>query len=95
MHANDFPVTAPTSWRADAACLGADPDLFFPGHNSGHNCNAQALANCAACPVQADCLAEALAEEAANDGALPYGTRGGLTAKERHQLRTQRRKGLR
>jgi WhiB family transcriptional regulator, redox-sensing transcriptional regulator len=96
MHANDYPLPdRSASWREQAACLGADPNLFFPSLNSGHNCNDQALAICTGCPVRTDCLTEALADEAANDGSLPYGTRGGMTAKQRHQLRTQRRRSLR
>lgn len=47
------------SW-AKAACVGADPELFFPigvGDGGGRRL---ALDYCAACPVQSRCLETAL-----------------------------------
>jgi WhiB family redox-sensing transcriptional regulator len=69
-------------WRDQAACRGADADLFFPVGTSG-TARAQterAKAVCAACPVVTDCLAFALA-------ALPDGIAGGMTPEERAQVR--------
>ena len=40
-------------WRDRAACLDADPELFFP--NSNHDTTAVALAYCNRCPVVAEC----------------------------------------
>lgn len=45
-------------WRDDAACAGADPDLFFPDSEADA---AEAKAICAICPARSDCLADALA----------------------------------
>ncbi|MGI8814872.1 MAG: WhiB family transcriptional regulator [Pseudonocardia sp.] len=73
------------NWRSRAACTDADPDLFFPVAVSGPVLARQvavAKAVCAGCPVRAECLADALA-------GLPYGIAGGLTAEERHVLRSR------
>lgn len=70
-------------WRDRAACLGVDPELFFPVADTGPAHVAQveaAKAVCAGCPVVAECLAEALAR-------IPDGIAGGLTAAERRALR--------
>ena len=66
-------------WRSAAACLSADPELFFPISYSGRALEqvAQAKAICAACPVRRDCLAFALQTEQA------HGIWGGLTEQER------------
>jgi Transcription factor WhiB len=42
-----------------AACLGVDPDLFFPGKDD-HKTIAAAKAICGRCPVRADCYARAV-----------------------------------
>jgi Transcription factor WhiB len=42
-----------------AACLGADPDLFFP-EKDDHKTVAAAKAICAGCPVRAACYARAV-----------------------------------
>lgn len=65
-------------WRKDAACLGVDPDLFFPVRNDVVNVKA-AKAVCAGCPVRDECLEEYLWEE--------VGVFGGTSAKERRKLR--------
>jgi len=54
-------MSAGTEWRSRAACLGADPELFFPAAEGGPVYDAQvaaAKAMCARCPVTAECLAE-------------------------------------
>lgn len=48
--------TAALDWRANAACAGHGPDPWFDRDDP-----APALAICAACPVRADCLDDALA----------------------------------
>ena len=69
-------------WRDAAACLDADPDLFFPDDDI-RPARAQvkmAKLICRGCPVNATCLNWALAsgEEA--------GIWGGLTEDERRRL---------
>ena len=69
-------------WRSRAACLGVDPELFFPAAETGPVYDAQvsaAKAVCRPCPVRAECLAEALTR-------IPYGIAGGLTEDERRAL---------
>ena len=77
----------PRDWRSQAACLGVDPELFFPVAEAGpvHDTQvAAAKAVCAGCPVVAACLAEALAR-------IPDGIAGGLTESERRALRRRDR----
>jgi WhiB family redox-sensing transcriptional regulator len=71
------------SWRDDAACQHADPDLFFPD-DGDHVAAAQAVAVCRGCPVINACLSDAL------DTRERFGIRGGLTAKQRRALLTAR-----
>jgi len=47
-----------TDWRNRGACLGTDPEMFFP---TVADDPAPAVAICRGCPVQAPCLAAALA----------------------------------
>ena len=44
-------------WRADSACNGVDPELFFP--RKGEPADA-AISVCGECPVRIDCLTWAL-----------------------------------
>lgn len=62
-----------------AACRDADPDLFFPefGESAG-----PAKRICAGCPVQAECLAFAVAS------GERFGVFGGLSERERHGMGT-------
>ena len=52
-------MTVHSSWRDDAACRDADPDLFFPVGTTGpalrHIDEAKRI--CRACPAQTQCLA--------------------------------------
>jgi WhiB family redox-sensing transcriptional regulator len=50
-------------WRDEAACRsGVDPELFFPVFEAGLKLTVRrAKAICQACPVQSECLDEALA----------------------------------
>jgi WhiB family redox-sensing transcriptional regulator len=63
-------------WTDLAACVGHDPELWFPLGDG-----AQAKAVCAACPVRADCLRFAL------DAGLDDGIFGGLDAGDRRALK--------
>ena len=88
------PVTAPaasydgTSWRESAACRSYDSEFFFPIGKTGRATAEiqRAKAVCAACPVRAECLANAL--ETHQD----YGIWGGCDEDERRALRRQRRR---
>ncbi len=72
-------------WRAQAACQGAGPDLFFPpdaGEAAAHATwsPAPAQAVCATCPVRTDCLDWAVATR------QPDGVWGGLDPSEVRRL---------
>lgn len=63
-------------WTAQAACTGVDPEeLFVQGAEQR-----AAKAICRPCPVQLECLADAL------DHQVPFGVWGGLTERERRAL---------
>jgi hypothetical protein len=74
-----YPDELPT-WRDDAACLGMDPDLFFPPRG-GATKGADAKQICGGCPVQAECLEYALKTRPV------YGIWGGLSLRERDKIR--------
>lgn len=71
-------------WRHRAACRSEDPELFFPVGDDGPALArvAEAKAVCARCVVTAECLSFALV-------AISDGVAGGLTARERAQLRRE------
>ncbi|WBB62480.1 WhiB family transcriptional regulator [Streptomyces sp. WMMC500] len=70
-------------WRERAACLHADPELFFPAGNSTPTLNqiAEAKTVCRTCPVAAPCL-----EWALRLGQV-HGIWGGTTERERREMR--------
>lgn len=70
-------------WRDRAACLGEDPELFFPIGTTGPGLRqvAQAKSVCRGCPVAVECLAWAL------DTDQRQGVWGGLSEDERLELR--------
>ena len=69
-------------WPRYAACRGCDPDLWYPERyeNAGH-----AKTVCATCPVQPHCLNHAIETNEA------HGIWGGLNARERRNIRRDRR----
>lgn len=71
-------------WQANAACAGADPELFFPARGEP---TATAKAVCATCPVRDPCREYALARTE------KFGIWGGLSERERRALRRRRRRG--
>lgn len=75
-------MNPPASWAMLAACASQDPDVWFAADLA---IVIAAKAVCAACPVRAECLAEAL------DRGETEGIWGGLTAEERAQLLAGRR----
>lgn len=74
------PITEERPWVVFSACRDKDGDLFFPESRSQER---EALAICATCPVQLDCLEYALEAD------IRFGIWGGMTEKQRR--RTARR----
>lgn len=76
-------------WRAEAACVGENLDIFFPlGDQATHHAlSNQAKEICARCPVMATCRAWALRTSP------EFGIFGGLTAHERRLVREGRWSG--
>ncbi len=70
-------------WRSRAACLSADPELFFPLTSAGPSVRqiAQAKTVCRRCPVRAECLDFALATR------QPHGVWGGTSELDRSRMR--------
>jgi len=64
-------------WAAYGSCRGADPDLFFPGHEADPG---EGLKICSGCPVREECLVWAL------ETRIQYGVWGGMTERERRRL---------
>jgi WhiB family transcriptional regulator, redox-sensing transcriptional regulator len=65
-------------WFDRAACLHTDPDAFYP-EKGGSSRAAKRV--CHTCPVQAECLSYALANDER------FGIWGGLSERERRQLK--------
>lgn len=61
-------------WRARAACVGLDTDLFFPG--PGEKPHPDAVAACDRCPVINDCLVMALGMGSQSQHGIFGGTNG-------------------
>ncbi len=74
------PMSWIDDWPAHAACRGMDPDRLFV-QGAAQN---RAKAVCAACPVRAECLADAL------DNDIEFGIWGGMTERERRALLRRR-----
>lgn len=72
------------AWKADAACIGMDPDLFFPAQDAPEAW-VTARVICAGCPVRLPCLEYALRNRE------KFGIWAGTTYRER--LRILRRRG--
>jgi WhiB family transcriptional regulator, redox-sensing transcriptional regulator len=71
-------------WREDAACRGANVEVFFPADES-EEAAARAKAICAECPVVDTCLQYSIATNQAE------GVWGGLDANERRRMRRRMR----
>lgn len=71
-------------WADSAACIGTDPDIFFPRIGVPPT---EALAYCAVCSVRKECLEDALTMPAYSD----QGIRGGKRKRERDRLRKERK----
>ncbi|WP_311477740.1 WhiB family transcriptional regulator [uncultured Gulosibacter sp.] len=70
-------------WRESAACMNADPELFFPVGNTGPALEQidAAKSVCGRCPVTEQCLQYAL------DTNQDSGVWGGLSEDERRALK--------
>jgi WhiB family transcriptional regulator, redox-sensing transcriptional regulator len=75
-------------WRQNAACIGEDPELFFPVGTTGPALDQveQAKAVCRTCPVIEQCLEWALASN------QDSGVWGGMSEDERRALRRSRQR---
>ncbi|WP_194821273.1 WhiB family transcriptional regulator [Micromonospora sp. S-DT3-3-22] len=69
------------AWHEQANCRGTDTDEFYPD-KGGTTRTAKRI--CARCPVQAECRQDAI------DRREPFGVWGGLSERERRQVRRQR-----
>lgn len=67
-------------WASEALCRKGGPDDLFVRGAEQH----KAKVVCAACPVRAECLAEAL------DNRIEWGVWGGLTERERRAVLRKR-----
>ncbi len=78
------PSERPLNWRDEAACVGVDPDLFFPSKRGGFPPDQieRARKVCHGCPAIMRCLQYAVEED------IRYGIWGGLTEKERAMRKT-------
>lgn len=72
-------------WDDLALCRGSRIELWFPpaGH-AGRLATATARAVCQQCPVMAQCLDAALAEEGAAPRHMRFGVRGGQGPRQRY-----------
>jgi len=77
------------NWRHGAACVGQDPELFFPVSSTGPGAweAEQARAVCQRCPVATPCLVWAL------EAGIDHGVWGGRTEEERRSLRRRAARG--
>ena len=67
------------TWRARAVCAQVDSKLFFPSIGESAR---PAKSVCAACPVRAECL-----EEALSSPFVVSGVWGGTSENERREMR--------
>ena len=73
-------------WRDQAACLGLDPQVFYPTTDDEAD---EARRICDACAVKDDCLEYALARREKD------GVWGGATERDRRRIIRQRRRAAR
>ena len=76
-------------WLRRAACVGEDPELFFPVGTTGPAASQidAAKAVCVRCDVRLECLEWAMGTSQGS------GVWGGLSEEERRALRRARRRG--
>lgn len=74
--------TREDDWRNQAACVGCDPELWFPNKRDPDSAE-QTIAICQQCPVRLECLDFAMDTEGTHHR---YGIYGGLEANQRVSL---------
>ena len=74
------PASLLAAWREEAACRGADLEVFFPGRGQSAE---HARQICASCPVRRPCLDYAISH------GITSGIWGGLTERDRRALRSR------
>jgi WhiB family transcriptional regulator, redox-sensing transcriptional regulator len=75
------------SWMDKGACLGLDPDDWFPERYGSYLKTSEALRVChTLCTVRAECLAMALEE------GLQFGIFGGMRPEQREELHKERKR---
>nr|WP_192933081.1 WhiB family transcriptional regulator [Epidermidibacterium keratini] len=72
----DAPRSSMSEWASQARCMGTDPEELFVQGAAQH----QAKKICSGCPVQLECLADAL------DNKTEFGVWGGATERERRAM---------
>lgn len=70
-----------TSWMNEAACVGADPNLFYHTGRTPEVFKAKQI--CDSCPVKGQCLEFDLAAE------HQWGTWGGVEQEERRKIKNR------
>ena len=80
LHPTELPPRS--TWVQRALCAEIDPDLWYPANGPAP---AAAVATCRRCPVAAECLTDALANERSGHQ-VPHGVWGGQSARQRRQL---------
>jgi len=76
-------------WKNRAACLGSDPEVFFPQHGAGRKQIDEARAICATCPVLSVCRDYVDVIEADIPRSYLFGIFAGETPNERWRRRRQ------
>jgi WhiB family redox-sensing transcriptional regulator len=74
-------------WRKRAACLGMEPEIFYPTYTYGRGLDEaidRAKEICRKCPVVSECLEDALSRPLKD---TEGGIWGGTTDRERRRLR--------
>ncbi len=84
-HGNTMMLEEQWEWRDQAACKGADPDVFFPSAGESRATVAAARKLCDRCPVQLQCREYVLTTPRREDGIW-----AGLTEKQRREIRRRR-----
>lgn len=79
-------LTGPGSWAERGLCVKDHPEIWFPVDEEDSELAAAAVEACFRCPVRAECLAHALAI------GERHGIWGGLTPRQRRDLRTRQEK---
>ena len=81
-----------SNWARSAACVGVNPEVFYPKTTGGGSIRSREAVNraktiCASCPVRKECLEDALTGEIPS---YRFGVWGGLTPQERAKVADRR-----